>query len=403
MTDYRETDASKAFRNKLNRLIDEKEIGPSVGALLFAAKSREAIEVRYRMSQYDGVFSFEKLDGRRGETEDDINYIIEHAGERAKIGIIRHVTSPDNIDKFNPAVLRGLIRESSDTLSTLPYRVKNPSRDDINNDMCSISSPFSCRVSSMNLFSAIDQLFENDEDMHYLINKLLGSSEFGDYSRLMNYISLAEAIINSDQSLGLDALSKSWLRKESALSRNGKHLFTDNSHDPRAFTYVFKQLNKAYKKLSDIGADQSDIGKTIRSRIKSFVKLTLDQLDKGVNDSLIFFGDRNSSAKGNPIGDSILDFSRVIIENDFSIEFKSKMIGKILASVCNGNTKNIERAYCLDLLKIAEPIVSWENVIGSLNKKGKNFLIKNSQSPGLFEPYLDKSFRAILLIEGLSI
>lgn len=374
-----------------------------VDAIIFAAKAREGDEVRQMMRAYELPEVVVMLDGSLGENDSDIDYIIQNTDDVVKLKMLNKINSADDIERLNKETARKLIRQCSDIFIIRPYLRVDFKRDDVLDNVLTAFGPLDHYNSAIKFLDLCERVFDNDEEFSYIFNKIASSTDNGEYSKFHSYDYLIQNIITSTARKDMSLIDKGWIRKERALSRNGINMFIDSKYDERAFIHMFKGFIQIQQKLSSYEDGTQEISQIVRTRIKAYAKVLLSQLDKGVNDSLVFFGNRNSTQAINPIGSAMMDFAESVVGHTFSDDFKAQVIGKLLISMCNGNTKNIRNSAYMGIIEFAEPLVDWKLIVESLNKKGKEFLAEKSRNPDLFEPYLDKKSRAILLRSDLSL
>lgn len=403
MSSYRSKEEISAFRNYLDKLIASDKVGPGVEAIIFAAKAREGDEVRQMMRAYELPEVVVMLDGSLGENDSDIDYIIQNTDDVVKLKMLNKINSADDIEQLNKETARKLIRQCSDIFIIRPYLRVDFKRDDVLDNVLTVPGPLNYYDSAIKFLDLCERVFDNDEEFSYIFNKIASSTDKGEYSKFHSYDHLIQNIITSTARKDMSLIDKGWIRKERALSRNGINMFIDSKYDERAFIHMFKGFIQIQQKLSSYEDGAQEISQIVRTRIKAYAKVLLSQLDKGVNDSLVFFGNRNSTQATNPTGSAMMDFAESVVGHTFSDDFKAQVIGKLLISMCNGNTKNIRNSAYMGIIELAEPLVDWKLIVGSLNKKGKEFLAEKSRNPDLFEPYLDKKSRAILLRSELSL
>lgn len=371
-------------------------------SVILFAKERNAPMVCNQLSLHEKPEIAIMLNGSMGETDEDIDFILKNADNVTKMVIFNGLSDGSLSHNLNDSSLQSFIRDCVSVYFEIPVW-----SNDKNKNKLDISPPFirgaiDSYYGIVKLIHFLEQTFDKDEEFKRLVDNVMESSNFGIYGKYPPYINLIQEIAIKKNNFNPSLSKKSWERREAMMSQNGSEIFIESNYERHSFIMVFEALIQAQKNIVEIGGSDS-IERIIKDRIKAYAKTLITQLGKGVNDSLLFFGNRNLKSSTNPIGQNITSFSECVIGHSFSSEFKADLIGKIIVATLNGNTKNMHHSTHRKLLELANPIVNWEVVVDGLSHRGKQFLIENSKAPWLFEPYLDKNSRAMLLRGNLSL
>ena len=395
------------FRGLIDELIAAGKLKSGMSSVIFAAKAGEADEVRYRMSLLDNPEDALLLNGSLGESYSDIEYILAHADNLVKMQMLNKMILNYSADKSvydsNHELAVDFIKGCANIFESAPEWLNESYSESSKWSISTIRGRIESYSGLVKLVVFLEHFFSNDDDFSSVFSKFVDSGASPNYLRFRAYASIVENVVVASIQSDLDYIYKGWDRLEGVLTNNGSNLFTNCENDSRSFIFAFKGLIEMQKRMLNSTIENTVVYNAAKVRIKSFAAELMSQLDKGVNESLVYFEDRNSTSKENRTGYHMYQFLREVVSHNFTNEFKKDLTEKMIISLCNGNNKNIKKVDRDGLIGIAEKIVDWKSVVGKLNKKGKVFLFENISSTDLIEPHLDKASRCLLLNYELSL